>query len=245
MTEIDYQRQMEILSRTHQEHTYIEVVGVGATGSWVTLLLAKMGFQNIRVWDPDVVSAHNIPNQLYSPRQIDKLKVTSLQSMVNTLTGVKITAVKKKFTGKEPALGHVAFILVDSMEQRRLIWKNLQSRANPHILLESRMGLTQAEIYRIASPLERQQYQTTLEIADNDPRMERSACGSTMSAAPTAMSVASNLVWMLLDYLNDQEAEPRLFYTLTGHKFCFSTDVAAGAKTAVEEEEVLSIATEN
>ena len=43
----------------------ITIIGVGAIGSWTTLALAKMGFQNLTVFDDDKVSIENMNSQFY------------------------------------------------------------------------------------------------------------------------------------------------------------------------------------
>ena len=46
-------------------NTPIHIIGCGATGSWVALMLAKMGISNITCWDFDKVEEHNLPNQFF------------------------------------------------------------------------------------------------------------------------------------------------------------------------------------
>ena len=71
---IDYGGQTKIFNPENQ-HLNIKIIGVGSGGSWITLLLAKMGVKNIEVWDFDKICMHNIPNQLYEVDSIEKSKV--------------------------------------------------------------------------------------------------------------------------------------------------------------------------
>jgi len=43
----------------------VDIIGAGATGSHVVMLLAILGFTNIHVWDFDRVEAHNLANQSF------------------------------------------------------------------------------------------------------------------------------------------------------------------------------------
>jgi tRNA A37 threonylcarbamoyladenosine dehydratase len=55
--------------------TPITVVGAGAIGSFTVLTLAKMGFNNITVFDDDEIDFVNINNQFYRISDIGKKKV--------------------------------------------------------------------------------------------------------------------------------------------------------------------------
>ena len=43
----------------------IHVIGIGAMGSRVAELLARLGIKKIHIWDMDVVEDKNIANQAY------------------------------------------------------------------------------------------------------------------------------------------------------------------------------------
>ena len=43
--------------------TPLFMVGLGGIGSWTAISLAKMGFNNLELWDNDVVAEENFNNQ--------------------------------------------------------------------------------------------------------------------------------------------------------------------------------------
>ena len=61
---VNYLRQKRLFNPEEQS-TEIIIVGAGSTGSFVSLNLAKMGMNKIKVIDFDIVEDHNIPNQFF------------------------------------------------------------------------------------------------------------------------------------------------------------------------------------
>jgi tRNA A37 threonylcarbamoyladenosine dehydratase len=43
----------------------IHIIGVGAVGSHVAQNLARLGIKALHLWDFDIVTSHNIPNQMF------------------------------------------------------------------------------------------------------------------------------------------------------------------------------------
>ena len=60
--ELDISRHKELFN-PYYFNTPVTIIGAGATGSWLALMLAKLGIQDITVYDFDVVEEHNVPNQ--------------------------------------------------------------------------------------------------------------------------------------------------------------------------------------
>ena len=58
-----YWRQTDIVDADRLAELPVTVIGAGATGSFITLALAKMGVRHITVYDDDTVEEHNLPNQ--------------------------------------------------------------------------------------------------------------------------------------------------------------------------------------
>src|SRR5215813_5940026 len=90
MNNVDITRHVEVFSRDAFGNKRIDVIGAGATGSRIVLSLAKLGLENIHVWDFDTVEGHNIANQAYGMGDIGKLKVDALHDLVKAQTGLSI-----------------------------------------------------------------------------------------------------------------------------------------------------------
>ena len=77
----------------------VDVVGCGATGSRIALLLAKLGVENIHCWDFDTVEEHNVANQIFGNGDVGLLKTGALARILKTQCGVDVTAHAEKVTG--------------------------------------------------------------------------------------------------------------------------------------------------
>ena len=146
---IDISRHRELFD-AEKFDTPITIVGVGATGSWVALMLAKLGIRGelITVYDFDVVEEHNVANQIYGLQDISMPKVKALSQLLIKITEIEIHAVNNKLTTQR--LSGIVFLMVDSMEQRKLIWENaIKMKSAIQLLIEPRMGIDVGRIYNV------------------------------------------------------------------------------------------------
>lgn len=141
-------RHMEVFDPRSFGRRRVDVIGVGATGSHVVVSLAKLGVDNIHVWDPDKVESHNVANQAFGNGDIGSPKVEALARIVKALTGDEIATHCERVTGDTQGLGDLVFLLVDSMKTRREIFEGaLQSNLTTQLLIETRMGADSGRIY--------------------------------------------------------------------------------------------------
>jgi molybdopterin/thiamine biosynthesis adenylyltransferase len=181
----------------------VDVVGCGALGSRVAMSLAKLGLEDVHLWDFDTVAEHNIPNQLFGNGDVGKPKTVALSQLVCNATDTICTC-HDKCDGTE-SLGSVVFMCVDSMKVRKELWE-AQVRYQPfvHLLIESRMGADSGRVYAVrpCEPKHVELYEATLY---GDEQAEVSACGSTISVGPTAELVSGFAVWQFMRWFRWSE----------------------------------------
>lgn len=199
----DYSRQSNIFNRYEWNELgkQINVIGVGASGSWLTIALAKMGIENIRVYDFDTIGEHNIPNQAFNLENIDDYKVRALESIVERQSGISIDWNVKEVTSKDK-MGGVVFLLTDTMSSRKEIYENV-IKHNPYIdlLIETRMDLRCCRIYSVC-PTSIEHMKVYEQSFYDDTEAEVSACGTSQTVVCTAMAVASHAIWSFLKWVN-------------------------------------------
>lgn len=139
-----YQRQLDILDPEKCSFK-ISIIGAGATGSFVALFLAKMGFSNIEIFDHDSVEEHNFPNQLFPFKCLGKNKAISVAEIVKEYTDIEIKANPVKYS--EQSLGEVVISALDSMEGRKLILKECVKQKGPLLLIDPRTGPEMYQVY--------------------------------------------------------------------------------------------------
>ncbi len=101
----------------------VAVVGVGAVGRQVALLLASLGVRRLRLVDFDVVDATNVTTQGYARSDIGRQKIDAcLDAVLAIDPDVHVERVHDRW---RPAtvLGDSAFCCVDSIDARNAIWR--------------------------------------------------------------------------------------------------------------------------
>ncbi len=164
--------------------TPITVIGAGAIGGWTVLSLAKMGFNDITVYDNDEVSIENMNCQFYPYSAIGKSKVETLAQLVEMFANVKIKAINGRYEGKTSFNG-IVISAVDSMEARKLIWNAQKKKTSKaKFIIDPRMGAETSLLY-VMDPKNEQDiksYEKTL-YTDNNAVAERCTAKATIYTA--------------------------------------------------------------
>ena len=236
MIQNDFSRQANILN-PEEFNRPIHIIGAGATGSWVAFTLAKMGLNNITVYDFDEVGMHNLPNQMFGLNDIDKNKALSIRNIIRRVTGFNIKARTQKVEGGQPLQG-IVFMLTDTMKSRKDIY-NMSIKNNPNIdlLIETRMDLRGGRIYAI-DPKNRymcKQYEGTFY---SDDEAEVSACGVSQTVLPTALAITSHAIWKLLNYINGEPFSHETIMDLS-NEIIFSQDLSDKPKLYQIENKII------
>jgi len=198
---IDPTRHRDVFSPDMFGDRRVDVIGAGATGSRIALGLAKLGVQNLHVWDFDKVEEHNVANQLYPVGSVGKFKVTALAKLVQQQTGDRITVHREPATGNS-RLGQVVFMLTDTMSSRKDIFTGaLSGRFSSKLMIETRMGVDEGRVYVVRpwNPIESQRWLKTL-YSDEDASVQASTCGSAITVGPTADLIAGFALWQFIKW---------------------------------------------
>jgi molybdopterin/thiamine biosynthesis adenylyltransferase len=175
----------------------VDIIGCGATGSRIALDLAKLGVENIHVWDFDKVEEHNVANQVFGNSDVGELKVEALAALIKATTGTSVTTHAERVDGSQ-ALGEVVFLLTDTMSSRKEIWNGaLKFKLKTKLLVETRMGADNGRVYSI-NPNKPGHIKAWEETLYDDAEAEVSACGTSISVGPTAEVIAGLAVWQMI-----------------------------------------------
>ena len=158
---VDYWRQLDLVSPDSLGS--VTVVGVGGIGSPVALALAKMGCRRLTLYDPDVVEAHNLPNQLYRLRDIGRPKVDALAELLAEFAPLEVRPIREAVADQR--LEGVVVAAVDSMAARSRIWRSsVRYRGTVPLYVDARMGgqVCRVLAVRPADPDDVRSYETTL-----------------------------------------------------------------------------------
>lgn len=163
----------------------IAVIGAGAIGSPVATCLAKMGFEDIQIYDDDEIDEENINCQWYGPRDVTLKKVDRLTETIEGLTGVKTFIFKKRVNKDNWLNSSVDLIIcaVDSMEARKEIYEKA-SLDGTKWFIDPRMSAEEGLIYTVdmRDPERKANYEKTL-YTDGEAVEERCTAKATMYCA--------------------------------------------------------------
>lgn len=178
----------------------ITIIGAGAIGSFTTLSLAKMGYEDITVYDFDTLEAANMNSQFYRISDIGKPKVKALFDLVKDFTGVEIKPKNEKY--EKGVFPGIVISAVDSMAVRKLIWENHKLLPfNTAIFIDGRMAAEFATAFAI-KPLDekdRKSYDKTL-FSDAEGLEERCTAKATMYCS---LALASHIAKIVKDFTTD------------------------------------------
>jgi molybdopterin/thiamine biosynthesis adenylyltransferase len=208
---MDYSRQLVLLDPDNIGKKSVSIIGVGATGSYVAMQLAQMGWGNspmnqglLKVWDGDIVEEHNLCNQAYDRSHIGMPKVMALADLVMRKCGFEIETHNEMVTTQQEVRSTYVFILTDTMASRKEIFeKCLQYSFNTDLVIETRMSIDKGRVYAFDpnNPVEVDEWQKTLYT---DDQAEVSACGASASIVPTVYNLASRAVWRLIHHFDNK-----------------------------------------
>jgi len=182
----------------------VDVIGCGATGSRIVLSLAKLGVENIHVWDFDKVEEHNIANQAFGLGDVGALKVDALADLVYRDVGVRVQPHAERVDGSQ-TFGDVVFLLTDTMASRKEIWeRGIKYKLPVKLLVETRMGADNGRVYAF-NPCMRSHILEWEKTLYSDDEAEVSACGASVSVGPTAEIIAGLAVWQMIRWFSVEQ----------------------------------------
>lgn len=198
----------------------ITIVGAGAIGSFTTLALAKMGFQDITVYDFDTIEPENMGNQFFPVECIGQSKVQALKGMVKAFTGIEIKAAEQKLDPQSGSIpGDYLISAVDSMEVRKFLYEDL---CTTRWLIDPRMGAEYATLYTLDMQKGNfKDYEKTL-YSDEDAVRERCTAKTTIY---TVLMIAGQIVKAVKDTATGSEYMKVMDWNIAGNEMvAFSSE---------------------
>lgn len=206
-------KSLEYFDPLNQVKDTIHIIGVGAMGSRVAELLARLGITKLHIWDMDVVEDKNIANQAYLHHHIGMNKTDALEELLKDINP-QIEIVKHGEYKAQSLAGYI-FLCVDSIELRYKIAKT--NEANPYIkaMFDTRMRLEDAQSYAAVWSDEKQRttFINSMNFTDAEATEATpvSACGTTLSVASTVVSTAAFTVSNFINLIRKSECKTMIF----------------------------------
>ena len=170
----------------------VHLLGCGAVGSHIAVLLARLGICEIHIYDFDIVVPYNITNQEFFAKHIGLPKTEAIAEIMKSINPDIKIHIHEKYE-KQILTGYV-FLCVDNIETRQAIVEHNMYNNNILAMFDFRMGLYTAQHYATDwSPNSRKAFRSTMEFthAEAVENVPVSPCGTQLSVAPTVHTIAS------------------------------------------------------
>ena len=183
----------------------IHVIGVGAVGSYIALTLAKLGIKKLYIWDFDTVEEHNITNQVYNYNDLGKPKTLALKSHLEASNPNIEVICKGKYIDQN--LKGIIFLTVDKIKLRKTIIEDLMYNPFIKLVIDGRIGLEKGQVITTTwdNPKNIQNHIALSDFEVSDVDAPISACGTTLSVAPSVLLTAQYAVAQLINFANKKQ----------------------------------------
>ncbi len=189
----------------------IHIIGVGAVGSRVAEILTRLGFNNLVVYDFDIVEDTNITNQLYTYKDLGQVKTDALENHLKDINP-NINLKKEGLYEKQKLEGTV-FLCVDSIETRKRIVKQNIKSLDIDLMIDMRMRLTDAQMYAADWKDNKHVniFLNSMTFKDADDLTPLSVCGTTLNVAPTVLTLISYGIMNFIRYIKGEQIKQAVF----------------------------------
>ena len=188
----------------------LNIIGCGAIGSNLALLAAKMGFYDLILWDPDVVEAHNLPNQAFDHHHVNQPKVVALEEVLKRFNPeIKVTTHQDYFTPEHKGLVEgILFIATDTMSSRQSIAEAFRLKPLIDAVYEVRIGFDYGEINYI-DHTSTKTIESWLNGLRSDEEVEEGPCSLRICATLVGIIVAEAVHMMCAQHaLTTEDWQP-------------------------------------
>lgn len=188
----------------------VHIIGCGSVGSTVAENLARSGVTKFTLWDFDTVEKHNIVNQMFTQKDVGKLKVEALKDIIlaiNPEAEDDIELQPKGWRGK--MLSGYIFLCVDNIDLRREIVQKHMDSTFVKAVFDFRTRLEDAQHY--AADWSDQKMKTDLLNSMNFSHEEAkeetpvSACNVTLGVCPTVRIICA---YGVANFMNFVKGKP-------------------------------------
>lgn len=176
--------------------TRVHVVGCGSVGATVAEHLVRLGITKIDIWDMDVVSPHNLANQIFRQKDVGTKKVDALADILCEINpDVRETMVLHPDGWGGQQLAGYVFLCVDNIELRKqIVEKHFDS---PYIkaMFDFRTLLESAQHYAAnwADYKMKKDFINSMNFTHEEAAEETpvSACGVTLGVVTTVRAICA------------------------------------------------------
>jgi len=207
-TEDRYSRQNDVVPRDRILASKVTVIGVGAIGRQVALMLASIGVPEIQLFDHDKIEEVNCVTQGFEEDDIGRYKVDSVKYRCQTINkSIMVATYESRFTSNEQ-IHSCVFCCVDSISTRKEIWDAVQAKTE--FFVDGRMSAETLRVITASDYDSRKYYPTTLFTPEEAYQGSCTARSTIYCANVAAGIMVSQFTKFLRDYPVDADIQLNL-----------------------------------
>lgn len=203
----------------------IHIIGVGAIGSNLAETLARLGLTNIHIYDFDVVSKHNVANQIYFDDQIGKPKTECIAETMRRINPEINVIIHDKGWCANTRLNGYVFLAVDNIEIRKAIVTENRYNTNIIAMFDFRMALEDAQHYACdwSSQTNIDNFYASMDFTHEEAKdaVPVSACGTTLAVISTIKIIVSAGVSNFINFIKGRKL--KTFILANAFEYIFMT----------------------
>ena len=193
----------------------IHIIGVGAIGSTLATMLARMGVQELNIYDIDTVEMKNICNQEYYDRHIGYTKIEAIYDILTEINpNIKVKINKEGWKEGTRLSGYI-FMCVDNIDLRRKIVEDNFYNRYIKAMFDFRMRLTDAQHY--AADFKHLDYLLkTMQFTHEEAKAETpvSACGTDLNVITTVRTICSLGLSNFINFVKENKLKKMIIVDL-------------------------------
>jgi hypothetical protein len=206
----------------NEVNSTVHIIGVGAIGSHLAIMLAKLGIEKFTLYDFDKVESKNVTNQAFVEADIGELKVQVIKKRILAINPQAKVRVKTEGWNSNPLSGYV-FLAVDSIELRHRIIKENKFNNNILGMFDTRMGLTEGQSFGAdwTKLNHRQNLLDGTDFTDEEAKKNQpvSACNSPLSVITLVWSITSATVSNFINLIKKEKFKTVIILDIHEHEF--------------------------
>lgn len=190
-----------------RDDSRIHIVGCGSVGSTVAENLARCGVTKFTLWDFDTVEPHNLANQMFRQKDVNKPKVEALLDILKEINPDVVDDVELKPEGwKGKMMSGYIFLCVDNIDLRREIVEKHMDSPYVKAMFDFRTRLEDAQHYAAdwSDSKMKKDFLNSMNFSHDEAKEETpvSACNVTLSVCPTVRIICAYGVSNFMNFWN-------------------------------------------
>jgi len=189
----------------------VAIIGVGAIGSHLAEILAKLGVRRFTLIDPDEVDTVNLSVQGFYEAEVGRPKTSAVRARLLCINGsIQICAEPEEYRPEMIEDGSAIFSCVDSIKVRRQIFRHFRERDWP-VFLDGRMSAESLQVFCIDRMAEAMELYRRSLFPSREAHRESCTARATIYCASLAAAIlcAQFKKWAMC-----QSPEPRFNFDL-------------------------------